>query len=140
MTPEQEISYLLNQAVSAQRRHISRHLRDVGLSQLEWPVLRHTLLAEQEGRTTTLSALLHRTEMDEVTLRHVLRDLTDRGLVTVTADDERAIRLTDAGGRVAAPLVGVGESVVVRATSGLTAEDIGRLAEYLRVIVVNLSD
>lgn len=129
-SPEVHLNYLLNQATAASRRHLAAHLREVGLSQLEWPLLRHALRDENEGKVTTEAHVIQRTEMDDITFRHTLDGLVARGLMTVGGPEE-AVHLTDAGRRLAEPLVVAVESIATRATSGFTAEDIRLFSDYV---------
>ena len=119
----------------------SQMRRDADLTQFEYYVL--AMLSEAQDRTLRMTTLAAKTNATLPRLSHVVRRLSDRGLVEKAPcpDDGRAtnVRLTDSGWdkvRGAAPghVANVREHVI----DALTSEQISQLTRITRAMLSRL--
>lgn len=125
-TLENDLGYLLNKAVGLSRARLDDHLREIGLTERQWGAVRHVWRAREEGRTLDVATLLAmhdivRADLDSAIAEGLLA-LDDSGTLEVTARSERLVPLT----------AGIAETVVTKATSGFTAEEMATFVALLR--------
>lgn len=129
---ETEIGDLMNQVVSAMRRDVGRRSAKMGLSRSEWAVLRFMHYDGLNHTVATVATLLPRVHMAAGQLSDVLDGLVHRGFARVCGTEHPAWELTEAGRRMAVPVVGGGEEILSRITGGLTDEEMVVLVALLR--------
>ncbi len=134
---EREIGELLDRIAGTLQRDIARHSGELGLSAQEWAALRHISVDARGGEPfSTPDSVLERVEMGRGQLRDVVDGLVARGLVESVWG--HGWRLSAAGMRIIEPLLTISQSIMTKATSGLTREEMENLAFMLRRVGENL--
>lgn len=133
---ENEIGFLLNRATRLARAALDEQLAAVGVSPVEWAILRHIDLAENEGTSRSVDELARAFGEDRARVSQAVRSLAARHLVTSHRD--LAVRLTSEGQRLVRPLADMATFAITAATSGFTAEETDLLVQYLRRMNENL--
>ncbi|MBP2478641.1 DNA-binding MarR family transcriptional regulator [Crossiella equi] len=132
------VGYLVKQAQQAFNRAGEERLRPLGLSMAQYAVLR--ALADAPGAPA--AELARRTFVTRQSLRDVLTGLRTAGLADVASQPTTGralpVTLTPAGEALLARADEVVLAVDDRMTEGLSARQVGELADLLRACVRNL--
>lgn len=139
---ENSLGYLMNQSQRLLTRNLQNRLRELGVSQPVYVILRH--LEASIAREITPADVADDLRMDHSTISRHVDQAIEEGLVIATPHPlhrrARLLGLTDKGRALLPALHDAAGWTVVRGLNGFTNEEVGELQAYLRRMLRNLEE
>ena len=129
MASFQEVGLAVKRLQWRHHREANKRLAGVGLSLVQWDVLRH-LHAQPEASLHALATLTFQTDQS---MGELAKRMTDRGLLERVAGPGRGVRhrLTEAGERAREAGAGVMDDVLAESVGRLAPDELAMLHELL---------